>query len=117
MLKDLQRVLARALTSNTPLETLKREAASLTPEERALLDRMGEDRFLLTSLLVRKLRFERISRGDTRAEQWFARDPEGFTEAFRAYNAAIPPTEFFPIREALDFRAWCKKQGIVNPEA
>ena len=116
MLKDLQRVLARALTSNAPLETLKREAATLTPEERALLDRMGEDRFLLTSLLVRKLRFERICRGDTKAEEWFARDPEAFTEAFRAYNAEVPPMEFFPRLEALAFRAWCKKRGIVNLE-
>lgn len=114
MLKDLQRVLARALTSNTPLETLKEEAAGLPAEERALLDGMGAERFLLTSLLVRKLRFERICRGDTKAEEWFAHDPERFTEAFKAYNAEVPSTEFFPRLEAIAFREWCKNRKIVN---
>ena len=117
MLKDLQRVLARALTSNTPLETLKKEAETLTPEERALLDGIGADRFLLTGLLVRKLRFERICRGDTKAEEWFAREPERFTEAFKAYNAEVPSTEFFPRLEAQAFRAWCTKRGFVNLDA
>lgn len=117
MLKDLQRALARALTSNTPLETLRQEAAGLSAEERALLDGVGADRFLLTGLLVRKLRFERICRGDTKAEEWFAREPERFTEAFEAYNAEVPSTEFFPRLEAQAFRAWCAKRGFVNLDA
>jgi hypothetical protein len=110
MLKELQRVLIRALTGNAPLETLKKEAAALSPEDRAAVERLDPEKFLMTSLLVRKLRFERICRGDTEAEEWFARDPERFTEAFRAYNAEVPPTEFFPRPEALAFRAWCKEK-------
>lgn len=117
MLKDLQRVLVRALTSNAPLDTLKKEAESLSGDDRAAIDGMDPERFLLTSLLVRKLRFERICRGDAKAEEWFAREPERFTEAFRAYNAEVPCTEFFPRLEALAFRAWCKLRGIVNPDA
>lgn len=115
MLKDLQRVLVRALTSNTPLETLRAEKAALDDGDRATLDAMNAEHFLLSSFLVRKLRFERICRGDTKAEEWFARDPEGFTRAFEAYNAEIPPVEFFPRPEALAFRAWCRGRGIGNP--
>lgn len=117
MLKDLQRVLVRALTSNAPLETLKQEAEALTGDDRAAIDRLDAERFLLTSLLVRKLRFERICRGDTKAEEWFSREPERFAEAFRAYNEEVPSTEFFPRLEARAFRAWCRLKGIVNPEA
>ena len=115
MLRDLQRALAVALASNSPLETLKKEAAALSPEARDTLDRLNLEQFLLSSLLVRKLRFERICRGDTKSEEWFGRDPEGFTKAFQAYNAEIPPVEFFPRPEAQAFRAWCKMKGIVNP--
>ena len=115
MLRDVQRVLARALASNEPLETLEREAGALSGEDRAAIDALDSEHFLLSSLLVRKLRFERICRGDTKSEEWFGRDPEGFTKAFQAYNAEVPPVEFFPRPEALAFRAWCKMKGIVNP--
>jgi hypothetical protein len=116
VLKDLQRVLARALTSNAPLETLRAEKAGLAEADRALLDALNLEHFLLSSFLVRKLRFERICRGDTAAEEWFAREPERFTEAFQAYNAAVPPVEFFPRPEALAFRAWCRTNGFAPPE-
>lgn len=116
MLRDLQLALARALTSNEPVETLKREAARLSGPDRALIQSVDPEQFLLSSLLVRKLRFERICRGDPRCEAWFGSDPEGFTKAFQAYNAEIPPAEFFPQPEALAFRAWCKNRGIGNPE-
>lgn len=117
MLTDLQRAMARALTSDAPVETLKKEAAALGPEDRALLEGLDPDRFLLTSLIVRKLRFERICRGDTQAEEWFALDPAGFTEVFRAYNREVPSTEFFPRQEAVAFRKWCRDHGFVNPAA
>jgi hypothetical protein len=115
VLRDLQRALARALASNEPVETLKNEAARLSGPDRAAIESMDPEQFLLSSLLVRKLRFERICRGDTEVEAWFARDPEGFMKAFRAYNAEVLPVEFFPRPEALAFRAWCRGQGIENP--
>ena len=117
MLRDLQRVLLRALASNEPMETLRKEAEGLRAEDRAVVDGLNPEGFLLTSLLVRKLRFERICRGDTKAEEWFVREPERFTDAFRAYTADVPPTEFFPRLEALAFRDWCGKHGFVNPDS
>ncbi len=112
MLKDLQRVLARALTSDAPLETLRREAAALAAGDRAFVDRLDPDGFLLTSLLVRKLRFERLCRADPSIEAWFERDPGGFVELFRRYNAEVPPRESFPLREAEAFHAWRRRNGV-----
>lgn len=117
MLNDLQKAMARALTSDQPVKALRAEAAGLGPEDRALLESLDPDRFLLTGLIVRKLRFERICRGDSKAEEWFERDPAGFTETFRAYNREVPSTEFFPRPEAVAFRKWCRENKIVNPAA
>lgn len=111
MLKDLQHAMLRALCGDAPLETIRNEAASLAAEERACIERMDPEGFLLSSLLVRKLRFERICGGDASMEEWFKRDPGGFTEVFRAYNREMPPTEFFPRQEALEFRRWCRERG------
>jgi hypothetical protein len=48
----------------------------------------------IAALLVAKLRFERVIRGDGDAETWFEVNPEGFTEAFRRYCREVPPTAF-----------------------
>jgi hypothetical protein len=117
VLSDLQRALARALTSDAPLEALREEARALGPDDRAWLEGLDPDRFLLTALIVRKLRFERICRGDAKAEAWFERDPARFTEVFRAYNREVPSTEFFPRREAAAFRNWLREKKIENPIA
>lgn len=93
----------------------------LKDDQRALLQALlrgecppGVDRdgFALTALLIRKLRFERICRGSKRVEEWFERDPEAFTNAFRAYDAEVPPREYFPRQEADAFIAWCEKKGV-----
>lgn len=112
MLRDLQRVLARALTGDAPVDVLLAESAGLSEEERAWIRGLNLDGLRLTGFLVRKLRFERICRGDTKAEEWFERDPESFVKAFKAYNAALPPTEIFPRQEALAFRSWCGANGF-----
>lgn len=112
MLIDLQRVLQSALTSDTPLDTLREAARKLPPEARRLLDSIDPEGFVLSSLLVRKLRFERICRGDAVMEQWFDRDPARFTEVFRVYNKEVPPREFFPQPEALAFRDFLRRKGI-----
>jgi hypothetical protein len=114
MLKDVQRVLAKALLADSPLDALRTEAAALPAGERAALDRIDPDGFLLSSLLVKKLRFERIFRGDRGAEAWFARDPERFTDLFRSYNREVPSTEFFPVGEARAFRDWCRLRGLAS---
>jgi hypothetical protein len=56
--------------------------------------------------LVTKLRFERLMQGSRRAGEWFGRDAAGFTEAFRRYHAAVPPTATDPRAEAALFDAW-----------
>ena len=117
MLKDLQRVLARAFTSNAPFDVLRDEGASLSEEERAWIAAFVPDAVRLTGFIVRKLRFERICRGDTRAEAWFERDPAAFVAAFKAYNAELLPTAIFPREEAEAFRAWCVKSGIRELDA
>lgn len=117
MLRELQGALARALTSADPAAALRREAAALPPEARALLERAEVDGVAITGLIVKKLRFERICRGDDAAAAWFARDPRGFAKAFKAYDAAVPPTRFFPQGEAAEFRTWLRSSGFPEPGA
>jgi hypothetical protein len=115
MLIDLERVLQRALASDSPLEILREAAKSLPPEDRTLIEQIETDGFLLTSLLVHKLRFEKICRGDDQMEEWFEREPGRFTEFFRKYNRDVPPLEVFPRQEAAAFRAYLTAKGHQVP--
>jgi hypothetical protein len=117
MLVDLERVLVCALSDDQPWEALQREATALSSDDRTLVARIDHDGFVLTSLLVRKLRFERLMNGDAGVARWFREDARGFTEAFRAYNAQVPPRFLFPADEAHAFRAWCAPRGLPpDPE-
>ena len=111
MLIALQRVLQAALTSETPLEALREAARGLPAEARAIVESIDPDGFVVSSLLVRKLRFERICRGDAAMERWFEREPARFTDAFCVYNREVPPREFFPQQEAAAFRTFLKSKG------
>ena len=108
MLIDLQRRLLRALHSETPFETLR-------AEDPALAARIDPDGFVLTSLLVRKLRFERLCRGDSRMAAWFDRNPAGFAEIHARYARQVEPRAFFPRSEADAFLDWAKDSGIQIP--
>jgi uncharacterized protein YeaO (DUF488 family) len=112
VLADLQKALLRALIDNDPLPALKREAASLSPEDRALVERIDPDGFALSALIVKKLRFERLTRGSDAVDAWFNRDPAGFAEVFKRYNAEVPPEEYFPAGEIVAFKAWCGRSGL-----
>jgi hypothetical protein len=114
VLIELQRVLQAALSSDTPLETLRDGARGLPEEARKIVDTIDPDGFVVSSLLVRKLRFERICRGDTALERWFEREPARFTEFFRAYDREVSPREYFPQPEARAFRDFLLSRG-VNP--
>ena len=114
-MKDLQRILLLALSSDDPLETLEKESATLSPDDRKKLAPIDRDGFIITSLLVRKLRFERACMGDASVREWFERDPEGFTKTFKAYGSEEPPVDYFPSDEARRFRAWCESNNIWNP--
>ena len=75
------------------------------------------DGFELTRLIVKKLRFELIVRGDSDLEAWFDRDPAAFTAAFKAYDRAEPPRSWFPREEAEKFREWCESRNLLPPAA
>lgn len=111
MLRELARVLQAALASDTPLESLRDLGRGLPAEARALLEKVDPDGFVVTSLLVRKLRFERICRGDSAMEDWFVREPARFAEVFREYNRDVAPREFFPQEEARAFRDFLGRKG------
>ncbi len=112
MLIDLQRALVRALTSADPIAALRR--ARLSQADRALLRHADDDGVRLTGLIVQKLRFERICRGDDRMEAWFERDGKSFVQAFKRYNKEVPPREFFPRAEAGAFWQWCRANGFAG---
>jgi hypothetical protein len=110
MLADLQAAIVRALNTNDPLAALAREALTL-PQLKAI----EPDGFLLSALIVKKLRFERLTRGSRVVESWFDRDARGFTEAFKRYIAEVPATEYFPSGEVPYFKSWCERNSLWPP--
>jgi hypothetical protein len=103
----VQGIIFESLLAADPWESLQRAIAAaetLTEEDRAALARVERDGFVLTSLLVKKLRFERAIRGDPELYEEFERDPEKFTACFRRYLARVRPLAFFPEEEARAFR-------------
>ena len=94
MLKDLQARLLRSILGGTTFEGV------------------DPDGLELTRLIVKKLRFEFIVRGDSEAEAWFDRDPAAFTVAFKAYDLEVPPRSWFPREEGEAFRRWCDSRNL-----
>ena len=58
----------------------------------------------MTALLVQKLRFERILRGDPELRRAFDDDPESFARQLQRYLRAVPARALFPTEEAHAFR-------------
>lgn len=94
MLRELQGRLLRAVLDGEPFEGV------------------DPDGLELTRLVVKKLRFELIVRGDSTMEAWFDRDPAAFTDAFRQYDREVPPRSWFPREEAEKFRGWCESRNL-----
>jgi len=111
VLNDLERALVAALHADDALGALRGEARLLAPADRSSLEGAGGDGVLLTSLLVKKLRFEAVIRGDRNLEIEFERDPAAFTEEFRAFAREVPPREYFPSEAAASFRAWRSRRA------
>ncbi len=101
MLKELQGRLLASILDGSPFEGV------------------DADGLQLTRLIVKKLRFELIARGDSEMEAWFDRDPAAFTAAFKIYDRVIPPRSWFPREEAVKFRDWCRANSLSprGPEA
>lgn len=110
MLAAVEEILVRALYAEEPLGDLRRQAEArskeLTAEERAMLAGVNPDGFLLTSLIVKKLRFQRLTRGDVKQQEAFDANPAAWTEMFVRYMREVPPTAHFPREEKGLFKSW-----------
>jgi hypothetical protein len=93
----LQQLVGEALTAADPV-AFWREHLPDQP--------LDADGLRIAALLVAKLRFQRLMNASREAAAWFARDPEGFTEAFRRYHEEVAPAALDPWREAQAFAAW-----------
>jgi hypothetical protein len=122
-LARLQATLADVLAAADPVAALhaSRAAASgasaagdvLARAHATALGAIDEDGLRVAALLVVKLRFQRLTNGSQHAHEWFARDPEGFTAAFRAYHRDVPPASLDPWGEAEAFERWLATRGVA----
>lgn len=108
-----EQLLARAFSSRSPLAVLRaaRDDASTPPGLREALAKLDEHGVRISSLIVTRLRFERLLNGSRRAGEWFERDAAGFTAAFKRYQDAVEPKASFAQDEARAFEAWCAREG------
>ncbi len=85
------------------------------PELQSVLGAIDGDALELTSLLVRKLRFERLLQGSREAGFWFSERPEEFAKVFGDYCRRVAPTAVFPSEEAALFEEWAAS-GLLGEE-
>src|SRR5689334_15053025 len=103
MLTEIQHILLRALLADDPVATLNAElnaTTMLTPQERDWLRHLSPDGLVMTSLLVKKLRFERLTHGEPVMDRLFAEEPDAFMRLYQNYTGTVPPTAYFPQEEA-----------------
>ncbi len=110
MLGVLQKVLVDCCVADDPVAALG-VARKDHPELEPWLGHVDPEGLQLTSLLVKKLRFERILAGDPELRGKFQEDPQTFTIRFREYLLAVPPTAVFPQEEAASFREFLSRPG------
>ena len=108
LLAAYERVFARAFASRAAAAVLRAARAdeSVPRELRDALARIDETGVRLTSLIVTRVRFERLLHGSARAVRWFEDDPSAFAAAFKRYQDEVAPTAAFPPDEARAFDAW-----------
>jgi hypothetical protein len=105
----LQSVLADLLLAPDPAAALREHSARAgAPAELRAID---PDGLQVAALLVAKLRFQLLTNASRDAREWFERDGEGFTAAFKRYHHEVPPRALDPWREAAAFTAWCDAGG------
>lgn len=112
---QLEALLAQAMRAADPVAVLAQAAADRKKPAalRAALRLCNPDGVRLTALLVAKLRFERLLRASEEAAWLFERDPAGFSDLFRRYHQAVPPTAFFPPEEGRLFRDFLRRSHLV----
>lgn len=64
------------------------------------------DGLRIAALLIAKLRFQRLLNASRAANEWWQRDEQEFTRAFRRYHQSVPPQALDPWGEAEQFEAW-----------
>lgn len=109
MLASLQDLLVAALAEPDPLGYLQGAvptAEGLSDAERSWLLAIDGDGLRLTRMLIRKLRLQRIVRGDAEASAFMARDPAAFAQCFARYDQEVPWKHVFPRAEAEAFRRY-----------
>lgn len=109
MLANVQQLLVAALAEPDPLLYLQQHvpsAGELSPEERQWLLGIDGDGLRVSRMLIRKLRLQRIVRGDAEASAFMARDPEKFAACFARYDREMPLRHVFPRDEAESFRRY-----------
>ena len=112
MLSEIQHILAKALFADDPFAALQAalERSELSEADRASLAGISPDGLRMAGLLVKKLRFQRITGGDPRLRQLFDEDPERFVRLYRAYAEASASNTVFPDQESRQFRQWLDRQ-------
>jgi hypothetical protein len=103
-----QRLLARALVADDAVAAVAAlgENPRLPHVLRSAAQQAAPDGVRVSALLVAKLRFERLMRGDARLRAWFEQSPRVFVETFRRYHAEESPVSSFPRAEAQHFGEW-----------
>ncbi len=110
MLPVLQRLLLDALLADDPPATLRESLATadLNADVRQMLAGIDETGLRLASLLIGRLRFERLTGADAALASAFRTDPAEFVRQFAAYHRDVPPTAYFPAEETEAFRRWLR---------
>ncbi len=85
------------------------EDGSLPPEARDALSYVEPDGYRMTSLIVRKLRFERLCLVDEGFRNAFDANPQALVENFECFAKSVRPQAVFPQDDALAYHAWCQK--------
>jgi len=109
MLATVQQLLVAALREPDPLLYLQQNvpvATALSDDERKWLLAVDGDGLRLSRMLIRKLRLQRIVRGDAEASAFMAREPERFAACFARYDREEPLRHVFPHAEAEAFRRY-----------
>ncbi len=101
-LAALQQRLGAVLCAPDPVAAWRERLPELALDEAGLR---------VAALLVAKLRFERLMSASRDAREWFARDAQAFTEAFRRYHHEVPPPALDPWGETDVFARWCERTG------
>lgn len=96
-LAALQQRLGEALTIGDPVQ----QCRDLLPELR-----IDADGAKVASLLIAKLRFQRLIAASPDAMQWFERDPAAFAAAFRGFHRSVPVGALDPWAEAAAWAEW-----------